>query len=416
MINGLRRKQLYKLRMYCVYGGQNGVSTQEFRVATRTVSAEPPVCSGSLPNAALEPYCLENPTWKYCKFTCNDGYRQSDVPDVIRGHRTSTAKLSIWLSCVEGTWVTHNEDYDYSIQNICLPEAEFHKCPSAIPHGTLEPHCGPATDWLCNFECGQGYNKHAYMSGILKNFFDHDYMLYCDGGAWKTGFENLGVDVSQVCAPESPTCTDDTDIPHGEVTNLPCPSGYVCGFKCDPGYRKHALAWDDPSCYMGEWILRTTKHDPTLTPHNICVPEQAVQDCPRNISHGRITDDCRVNCVPECDPGFQLPGETNFNGPGLVTCENGNWLTDEAPYTGENVCFPLDGHECPIEIANGISSERKFSRTDDGSSRSYISYSCNEGFRKHRSIPWIECVAGKWVTWQERFGIDTSSLCKPFTR
>ena len=25
---------------------------------------------------------------------------------------------------------------------------------------------------------------------------------------------------------------------------------------------------------------------------------------------------------------------------GLLTCENGKWLTDQAPYTGDNICFP----------------------------------------------------------------------------
>ena len=414
VITGLRKHQPYIIQMYCVYGGQNGVATQTFRVSTRTVSVEPPICPGSLPNAALEQRCLGDPHWGYCKFICNDGYRQSDVPDVLGGRRTSTSSQSALL-CEEGDWVTRNEDKDFTIQNICLPEAEFEKCPSKIPHGTLEPHCGPATDWLCEFECDQGYNKHAYMLGRLKNFLDHDYMLNCDGGAWMTGFEHLGVDISTVCVPGGPNCTDDTDIPNGEVPYLPCPSGYVCGFQCDPGYRKHALA-RTPVCHMGEWILTATKYDPSITLQNICVPEQDIQDCPNHISHGRLNDDCKINCYPKCDTGYYLPGRTSLNGPGPVTCENGKWLTDQAPYNVDNVCFPEEGHECPYEIANGISSEFNSSRTDDGSSRGYISYKCNVGFRKHRSIPWIECVAGKWVTWQERFGIDTASLCIPFTR
>ena len=410
VINGLLQDQLYKIRLYCVHGGQEGNSTQTFRVSTRTFSVDPPVCPGRLPNAALELDCLENPSSRYCKFTCNDGYRVSNVR-----RRANPSLQPIWLTCLEGNWVTHYEDYGYSIQNVCLPEADFHKCPSTIPHGKLEPLCGPDTDWLCNFECDQGYNKHVYMSGILKNFFDKEYMLHCDGGSWKTGYENLGVDMSNVCVPAGPNCTDDNDIPHGKVKHLPCPSGYVCGFECDTGYRKHALAWDDPSCSEGEWILRTSKYDPTLTPQNMCVSEEEVQDCPRNIPHGRITDNCKANCFPQCEFGYKLPMETRFNGPGAVTCENGKWLTDEAPYTGENVCFPLDGHECPLEIANGISSTRRYSRLDDGSSRGYITYTCNEGFRKHRSVNHIECVAGKWVTWQERFGIDSASICIPYS-
>ena len=80
--------------------------------------------------------------------------------------------------------------------------AEFQRCPISIPNGVLEPHCGPATDWLCKFECNSGYHKHIYMSGKLKGVHDDPYMLYCEHGVWKTGYEALGVDVSGVCYAE----------------------------------------------------------------------------------------------------------------------------------------------------------------------------------------------------------------------
>ena len=414
VINGLVRDQLYDIQLHCVYGGQDGNSTQTFRVSTRTVSVDPSVCPGSLPNAVLEPYCLLNPRFKYCDFTCQDGYRVSYVPQVMRNRRNPSTS-PIMVACKEGKWVTRYEHYGFSIQDICLPEADFNKCPATIPHGKLEQVCGPDTDWVCQFECDEGYHTHWYMSGMLKNFYNDQDMLYCDGDSWKTGYEHLGVDVNKVCVPPEPNCTNDNGIPHGKVPHLPCPSGYTCGFECDEGYRKHALAWDDPSCSEGEWILRTTKYDPTLTVQNICIAETEAQTCPRNISHGRITDNCMTNCYPECDSGYELPRKRNFNGPGPVTCENGKWLTNQPPYTGDNVCFPADGHECPLEIENGVSSTSKYERIDDGGSRSYVPYKCNDGFRKHRSVKWIECVAGKWVTWQERFGIKTSSICIPFT-
>ena len=77
--------------------------------------------------------------------------------------------------------------------------ADFQKCPLSIPNGSFEPHCGPATDWLCHFECNEGYKKHPYMSGTLKWFWDNEYSLFCDAGTWKTGYEDLGLDVSGVC-------------------------------------------------------------------------------------------------------------------------------------------------------------------------------------------------------------------------
>ena len=66
-------------------------------------------------------------------------------------------------------------------------------------------------------------------------------------------------------------CT--TDIPHASV-HKPCPSGYVCAQTCDDGYRLRVLAEDDwVSCVAGEWVLRATKYDQSITPQTVCVPE-----------------------------------------------------------------------------------------------------------------------------------------------
>ena len=40
------------------------------------------------------------------------------------------------------------------------------------------------------------------MTGILKNFFDKPYDVYCDNGSWKTGFEDIGLDIGSVCVAE----------------------------------------------------------------------------------------------------------------------------------------------------------------------------------------------------------------------
>ena len=40
------------------------------------------------------------------------------------------------------------------------------------------------------------------MTGILKNFFDDPYDIYCDNGSWKTGFEDIGLDIGSVCVAE----------------------------------------------------------------------------------------------------------------------------------------------------------------------------------------------------------------------
>ena len=45
--------------------------------------------------------------------------------------------------------------------------------------------------------------------------------------------------------------------------------------------------------------------------------------------------------------------------------------------------------------------------------RKPIYFKCNEGYRKHRGVPYIECVAGRIRTWQERFGVGLETMCIP---
>lgn len=414
-ISGLNRNTLYDIRLFCIYGGAAGPATEWFHVATRTASVEPSICPGTLPNAALEPYCLERPEYSSCEFTCKDGYRKSDVPDVIRGDRSKPGNTIVTVFCSNGIWITYNEDSGYVIDEICLPEAAFQKCPLTMPNGVLEPHCGPATDWLCKFDCNEGYARHPYMTGMLKSFGDPPYMLYCDGGVWKTGYEELGVGVSEVCLPQEYNCTNSDEIPNGRVLSLPCPSGYVCGFECDDGFHKHALAWDNPFCENGRWGLRTTKYDPSVTPETLCVSDDARGVCPETIPNGELANpDCMADCRPRCNEGYYLLSQ-NEPGPNQLSCEGGKWLTHDAPYTGDNICFPQGGIPCPSEIPNGAPSGLEYSHKDHGSGRLRIPYTCNEGFRRHYTLTHIECIAGQWKTWHEQVGQGVSALCIPQT-
>ena len=71
---------------------------------------------------------------------------------------------------------------------------------------------------------------------------------------------------------------------------------------------------------------------------------------------------------------------------------------------------------CPPEIPNGEFADYPERLKDYGRNREYISYRCRDGYRNNRGVPFIECVTGKWVTWNERFGIDTSDLCIPINQ
>ena len=67
----------------------------------------------------------------------------------------------------------------------------------------------------------------------------------------------------------------------------------------------------------------------------------------------------------------------------------------------------VDGHLCPTEVPNGIMSG---DLADYFNQRAYMTPNCNDGYRKHRTMV-LECIAGRWSTGQERFGLDTSSAC-----
>ena len=93
-----------------------------------SVSFEPSVCTGSLPNAVLEPYCLEHPSFGWCKFSCQDGYRRLEVPAAIHNRRSRVEDYAVFLTlltCSNGTWVTWYEDRAYGINDLCLPEGSY---------------------------------------------------------------------------------------------------------------------------------------------------------------------------------------------------------------------------------------------------------------------------------------------------
>lgn len=69
---------------------------------------------------------------------------------------------------------------------------------------------------------------------------------------------------------------------------------------------------------------------------------------------------------------------------------------------------------CSKSIPNGEIDEDGIFLRDDGTRvRKEMKFKCNPGFRKHRGVPFVECIAGNVVTWQERYGIDVSALCTP---
>ena len=89
------------------------------------------------------------------------------------------------------------------LQQIKFIAASFEKCPASIPNGKLQKHCGPATDWLCEYECNSDYQRHPFMGGRLKGFsnYESDKLLCGEDGVWKTGYEDVGLDITGLCFP-----------------------------------------------------------------------------------------------------------------------------------------------------------------------------------------------------------------------
>ena len=88
----------------------------------------------------------------------------------------------------------------WTIQNYSF-SAEFEKCSLSIPNGQLADDCGPGTDWVCDLECNEGFHKHSFTINRHNGFESSEMTrgLFCDSGAWKTGFEHFGITASQLC-------------------------------------------------------------------------------------------------------------------------------------------------------------------------------------------------------------------------
>ena len=103
------------------------------------------------------------------------------------------------FTAVKYCCILHGHVCVMSVQNIT---AVFEKCPASIPNGKLQKHCGPALDWLCEFECNPEYQQHPFMGTRLKGFNNEPAKLLCgDDGIWKTGYEDIGLDISGLCFP-----------------------------------------------------------------------------------------------------------------------------------------------------------------------------------------------------------------------
>ena len=89
------------------------------------VSADPNVCSGKLPHASLEPYCIQNPRETLCDYKCNHGYRYSDVEDVMFGYRNSEKGKGKDVLCLDGVWITYILSDGIGIHDLCLPEGMY---------------------------------------------------------------------------------------------------------------------------------------------------------------------------------------------------------------------------------------------------------------------------------------------------
>ena len=90
-----------------------------------SVSRKPSICSASLPHATLEAGCLEYARNTICEYTCDEGYRMSDIADVRYGHRKEEGIQEKYVYCLLGTWATYNNNHGLGFIDICLPECTY---------------------------------------------------------------------------------------------------------------------------------------------------------------------------------------------------------------------------------------------------------------------------------------------------
>ena len=72
-------------------------------------------------------------------------------------------------------------------------------CPTKFPNGRVQHDCGVDTDCLCSFECDAGFKPHPY---FVNSAVGHGFVprrLLCEDGAFKTGYEDIGLDISGLC-------------------------------------------------------------------------------------------------------------------------------------------------------------------------------------------------------------------------
>ena len=146
-------------------------------------------------------------------------------------------------------------------------------------------------------------------------------------------------------------------------------------------------------------MVRATKYDPRINPQTVCVRNDTTRACPRNIPNGRVSEGCTVNCRPVCNEGYHVSGAHGLSrAPDSITCEDGKWLMESQPYIGNHICVPANGMLCSEEISDGRVTGPEYLLKDFDRSRRSRLYYCNPGFQHHRNIPYIECIAGNWVT------------------
>ena len=88
------------------------------------------VCHGGVPHSTLEPDCIYYPPSVYppfalCYFTCDEGYRPSEIQDIIVGYRNYRHDRRQYVICMDGLWITHLHGNSIGFNDVCLPEGMY---------------------------------------------------------------------------------------------------------------------------------------------------------------------------------------------------------------------------------------------------------------------------------------------------
>ena len=254
-------------------------------------------CPYEIPGADLDLSCRRHPG-DTCKYTCRDGYVQSQY-ETVDCQTTLDWKQRVDFYC--------NEIF----------------CPLHIDHGRILFPCTRKYDEDCHlYKCDPGFVKPPRPRNLKCNY----------NGTSSTntiGYWEWDLNMGKPCARETDLCP--SAIPNGKVSaSCHRQPGAMCYYRCDPGCEEHYSVSKVHCGQHGRWTEETDY---------LC---SNCKRCPSDLAHGQISEPC--DRIPTHSCSFTCSDGCNKAVPTLYCDNDGEWMTT---WGNSNPCV------CPAESGAG---------------------------------------------------------------